>query len=61
MKRISTRLYRSSHGHEPRGRGLWIFEQYVPGQPPTDITVTRTGTYTEARRALPAGEWVVLP
>ena len=61
-KTVSTRLYRQSHGRDPRGYGLWMFElRNVPGAPPTDHIVTRTGTYTDAKKALPAGSWIVLP
>lgn len=54
---VSDRLYRTIHGRAPRGYGMWMFEQR--GQ--LDQTVTRTGTFGDAKRALPAGEWIVLP
>jgi hypothetical protein len=57
MTRVSDRLYRTIHGRAPRGYGMWMFEKR--GQ--VDETVSRTGTYTEARKALPSGEWIVLP
>lgn len=61
-KTFDTRLYRTTHGHTPRGHGMWAFERAAqPGQPPTDQPVFRTGTYTDAKRQLPAGRWVVLP
>lgn len=59
---VTTRQYVTSHGRAPRGYGHWMFElRNLPGQPPTDHVVERAGTYTEAKRALPAGEWIVLP
>lgn len=59
---VSTRLYRSSHGRNPRGYGLWMFDrQPAPGQPPVDQPIERTGTYTQAKAQLPAGAWIVLP
>lgn len=62
MTTVSTRLYRTAHGKDPRGYGLWMFElRNQPGQPPTDQVIHRTGTYTEAKRQLPPGSWVVLP
>ena len=54
---VSDRLYRTVHGRAPRGYGLWMFE--ARGQ--LDQTTSRTGTYTDAKRALPAGSWIVLP
>lgn len=61
-KSVSDRLYRSTHGRAPRGYGRWMFElRNLPGQPPTDMVTERTGTYTEAKRSLTAGEWIVLP
>jgi hypothetical protein len=55
-KTVSTRQYQASHGRSPRGYGQWMFELRGAGE-----IVTRTGTYTDARKALPAGNWVVLP
>lgn len=53
---VDTREYRRSHMAEPRGRGGWLFRNAVTGE-----EVCRCGTYTEARRALGGGSWVVLP
>jgi hypothetical protein len=58
-RQVSTDEYEFSHGHTPRGRGAWIF---APAGRENDMTawVTKSGTYTEAKRQLPAGEWTVL-
>jgi hypothetical protein len=55
-KTISTRTYLASHGRTPRGYGQWMFELRGCGE-----IFTATGTYTQAKAALPAGNWVVLP
>jgi hypothetical protein len=39
---VSTRQYEASHGHKPRGRGLWAFKI-------GERTGFITGTYTEAK------------
>jgi hypothetical protein len=61
MATVSTRLYQSAHGRNPRGYGMWMFDRRHADGTTADQPVTRTGTYTEAKRALPAGSWVVLP
>lgn len=49
--------FHRSHGVKPpRGRGGWLFRHAVTGQ-----VINRNGTYTEARRALPKGAWILLP
>lgn len=55
-KTFDTSEFRRSHGTEPRGRGGWLFRNADTGE-----VVNRNGTFTEARRALPAAAWVVLP
>lgn len=55
-KIVYTTAYKISHGAEPRGRGAWMFFNMA-----TETEVTVTGTYTEAKRQLTAGEWMVLP
>lgn len=66
-KTVSTRLYEMSHGAQPRGHGLWMFATVAAvraarrtGELPEDM-VQVTGTYTQAKAQLAAGEWVVMP
>jgi hypothetical protein len=56
-KTIDTTGYEFSHGRKPRGYGFWGFARV--GHPGEEFWTT--GTYTEAKRALPAGDWQVLP
>ena len=53
---VDTREYECSHMRAPRGRGGWLFRNATTGE-----VVNRNGTYSEARRALAGGRWVVLP
>jgi hypothetical protein len=59
-KTFTTSKYEFSHGSKPCGRGGWIFapQCHENGQAKW---VSANGTYTEAKRQLPAGQWVVLP
>jgi len=66
-KTFDTSQYRASHLSEPRGRGLWAFATRAAvraargtGDMPESIE-WRNGTYTEAKKQLPAGDWIVLP
>ena len=59
-KTFRTREYEIEHGHKPRGRGGWGFAPQ--GQRDNmDAWVWVNGTFTEARKQVPAGEWIVLP
>lgn len=68
-KTFDTREFYSSHLCEPGGRGSWAFISYADYIATNrarcadylDRVVWRKGTYTEAKRALPAGDWIVLP
>lgn len=46
---VSTSLYESSHGHKPRGRGLWAF--LIERRPGEYTEFWSNGSYTEAIRA----------
>ncbi len=67
MKRFDTSQYRASHLADPRGEGCWAFLPNTRAAKAAlaagDYTqvVWQRGTYTQAKAALPAGEWVVLP
>lgn len=58
-KRVTVLLDEWDRSHAPatpRGRGGWLFRHAV-----TNEVINRNGTYTEARKALPKGTWVLLP
>lgn len=57
MRRFDTSAYRRSHGREPRGYGMWIFLNLRTGE----LVESTPATYTQARAALPAGLWRVMP
>lgn len=65
-KHFDTTIYELSHG-APRGRGGWMFypaelaQDARDGRLDWDKVVTVSGTYTEAKKGCPAGEWIVLP
>jgi len=47
---IKTEQYQWSHGHTPRGRGMWVFE--LTGYTYSGVEVfSHTGTYSESKRA----------
>lgn len=54
--KVETALYVNSHLREPRGRGGWLFENIE-----TDEVINLNGTYTDAKKRLPPGTWLVLP
>jgi hypothetical protein len=65
-KTFDTAEFKAAHGKQPRGTGMWIFatRQAVQaargtGEMPAE-TFTCNGTFTQARAAAPAGEWVVM-
>lgn len=57
---VDTAAYRRSHSKTPRGYGSWIFAP-AGGEGMPETWVTRVGMYTEARKQLDAGCWVVMP
>lgn len=56
-KVVHTTAYKLSHGTEPRGWGTWIFKSLDNG---TEVA-TSMKTYTEAKKLLAPGEWMVQP
>jgi hypothetical protein len=47
--------YKASHWHAPRGRGRWLFRNQ------DGKILEASGTYTEAKKQLPSGKYVVCP
>lgn len=60
-KHVDTTEYEFSHGHTPRGHGSWGFAPFNETQDDPNTWLWVSGTYTEAKRQLPTGEWKVLP
>lgn len=58
---VDTTEYEFSHGKLPRGYGSWGFAPFNETMDDPNTWEWRTGTYTEAKRQLPRGEWKVLP
>jgi len=61
-KRVDTLTFENSHGHSPRGYGLWMFELTVVGRHGLhhQRTFQTTATYGEAKQqalALLTGGW----
>lgn len=46
---VSTTKFEFAHGRKPRGTGLWMF-LLLDDQGRTVVTVSHTGTFTEARK-----------
>jgi len=65
-KTFSTRPFRMAHGKEPRGFGTWAFFPAADyGTWDGDALDPRVqwvnaSYYADAKKALPAGNWVVL-
>lgn len=65
-KNFRTAYFENAHGRKPRGFGAWPFIRYEDNIAASAVgdfdraIVWKTGTYTEAKRALPAGDWIVL-
>jgi len=53
-KTFSTTQFELAHGRKPRGWGQWAFINKSTGE-----TFFSTGTFTEAKKAVPAGRWEV--
>lgn len=50
--RVTTDEYRKSHWKEPRGRGTWLFDLLVTGEPGhVRFVGPYNATYGEAKRA----------
>jgi hypothetical protein len=59
-KRVYTTDYEFSRGSKPRGRGGWLFAP-IDDKDNEAKWVNKNGTFTDAKRQLPEGEWTVLP
>ncbi len=55
-KSIATAEFERQHGRKPRGRGGWVFQNRATGE-----EFNADGTYAEAKKTCPAGEWTVCP
>ncbi len=63
-KTFDTTHYEFAHGHKPRGEGNWAFAtrqayRAAKGELPEGIE-WRWGLYSQAKKDLPAGDWIVL-
>lgn len=65
-KTFDTTQFEFAHGRKPRGHGRWAFAARADvraangtGEMPEGIQWA-TGTFTEAKRQMPAGDWIVL-
>lgn len=56
MKQFDTREFVNSHGKAPRGHGTWIFQNEETGDEHQGF-----GTYSDIKKLLPGGNWIVLP
>ncbi|MDX3100478.1 hypothetical protein [Nonomuraea angiospora] len=53
---LNTDPFKASHWSEPSGYGNWWFRNSATGD-----EVNHVGNYSEVKRLLPAGTWLVLP
>lgn len=66
MVQVDTNPYFRSHRKEPRGKGSWAFvERSKADRSGNHIDaadlIWLSGTFTEAKKSLPAGYWYVQP
>ena len=60
-KTFSTTEFEFSHGRKPRGFGSWGFAPKGQRDDMNAWVWVNNATFTEARKQVPAGEWIVLP